>query len=57
MLSMEGRQNIFSTIFDTKFVVICATKILKIGYEIKILCPNFIFKKGFCIGKGDNPGS
>ena len=26
-----GRQNMFSTIFGTKFVVICAAKFLKIG--------------------------
>ena len=26
-----GRKNIFSTIFDTKFVVTCAANILKIG--------------------------
>ena len=30
MLSLEGGK-IFSTIFGTKFVVICAAKILKIG--------------------------
>ena len=30
-LQFGGRQNIFSIIFATKFVVICAAKILKIG--------------------------
>ena len=29
--SFSGRQNIFLTIFSTKFVVKCETKIMKIG--------------------------
>ena len=41
----EGRQNIFSTIFGTKFVVICAAKILKIASQIKILCPKLILNE------------
>ena len=40
-IQFGGMQNIFSIIFDIKFAVICAAKILKIGL-------------GFYIGKGDN---
>ena len=34
----EGRQNIFLTIFSTKFVVKYPAKLFKIDKEIKILC-------------------
>ena len=41
------KQNIFSTIFGTKFVVICAAKILQIGKQIKILCTKLILNRDF----------
>ena len=44
-----GRQNIFSTIFSTKFFVICAAKILKIGWQIKSLCPKLILNRDFAL--------
>ena len=46
-----GRQNIFSTIFGTKFVVICAAKILKIGKQIKNLCPKLILNRDFALAR------
>ena len=46
-IKFEKKQNIFSTIFGTKFVVICAAKILQIGQQIKILCPKLILNRDF----------
>ena len=47
----EGRQNIFSTIFGTKFVIICAAKILKICQQIKILCLKLILIRDFVLAR------
>ena len=49
--SFEGRQNIFLTIFSTIFVVKCAANILKIGLQIKILCPKIILNKDFTLAR------
>ena len=46
-----GRQNIFLTIFGTKFVVKCAAKNLKIGQQIKILCPKIILNRDFALAR------
>ena len=46
-----GRQNIFLTIFSTKFVVKCAAKILKIGWQIKILCPKLFLNRDFALAR------
>ena len=46
----RGRQNIF-IIYITKFVVKCATKILKIGWQIKMLCPKIFLNREFSIEK------
>ena len=45
------KQNIFSTIFGTKFVVICAAKILQIGKQIKILCTKLILNRDFALAR------
>ena len=36
----------FLSIFGTKFVIICAAKSLKIGYQIKLMC-KAIFNRNF----------
>ena len=46
-----GKQNIFLTIFSTKFVVKCAAKILKIVQQIKILCPKLILNRDFKLAR------
>ena len=46
-----GRQNIVLTVFSTKFVVKCATKTLKIGLQIKILCAKVFLNREFSIEK------
>ena len=46
-----GSQNIFLTIFSTKFVVKCATKILKIGSQKQKLCQKIFLNKEFSIEK------
>ena len=46
-----GRQNIFLTIFITKFVVKCAANILKIGEQMKILCPKLILNSDFALAR------
>ena len=46
----RGRLNIFLTIFSTKFVVKCATKILKIGWQKQVMSKN-IFEQEFSIEK------
>ena len=52
MYSLFGcRQNIFLIIFSTKFVVKCAPEILKIIYQIKILCPKFILNRDFALAR------
>ena len=38
---------IFLSIFSTNFVLKCATKILKIGLQINILCPKIIYNRDF----------
>ena len=45
----RGKQNIFSTIFSTKFVVKYPTKILKIGWQIQKLCPKTFLNREFSI--------
>ena len=46
-----GVQNIFSTLFGTKFVILCAAKIMKIGEQIKILCPKLILNRDFALAR------
>ena len=41
----------FSTIFATKLVVICAANILKFGWQIKILCPKLILNRDFALAR------
>ena len=45
------RQNSSVTIFDTKFIVICAAKNLKIGQQIKILSPKLILNRDFALAR------
>ena len=47
----RDRQNIFLTIFSTKFVVKCATKILKISWQEQKLYPKIFLNKEFSIEK------
>ena len=44
-----GRQTNFLTIFCTKFVVKCTAKSLKIGKQIKMLCPKLILNRDFAL--------
>ena len=46
---LKVMQNIFLTIFSTKFVVKCATKNLKIDWQIKKLCPKTFLNRKFSI--------
>ena len=48
----RGRQNIFLTIFSTKFVVKCAIKILKIGCQKQKPCPKIFLNRKFSILNG-----
>ena len=41
----------FLPISRSKFVVKCAAKILKIGYQINILCPKIFLNRNFVWGK------
>ena len=47
----RGRQTIFLTIFSTKFVVKCATKIFKIGSQKQKLCPKIFLNREFSTEK------
>ena len=47
----RGTQNIFLTIFSTKFVVKCATKILKFSWQKQRLCPKIFLNREFSIEK------
>ena len=47
--------NIIWSWVSIPLVLNCASKILKIGLQIKLLMSKNVFEWGFCIGKGDNP--
>ena len=47
----RARQTISFAIFSTKFVVKCATKILKIGWQIQKLVPKIFLNREFSIEK------
>ena len=46
-----GRQNSSPTLFSTKFIVKSTAKILKIGYQIKILYPKLILNREFALAR------
>ena len=39
------------SLFNIPFVLNCATKILKIGLQIKIYCPKMFLNRDFCMEK------
>ena len=47
----KGRQNIFQTIFSNKFVIQCATRSWKIGWQKQKLCPQIFLNREFSIEK------
>ena len=47
-IEFGGRQTIFSTVFGTKFVVLCA---IKIGYQIKKICSKLILTRDFALAR------
>ena len=55
----KDRQNVFLAIItgSTRFVVKCATRILKIGWQVLKLCPKIFLNRVFSIDKIARKGS